>query len=209
MPNLIETMLRLPGITTDDFAKKMLEQRMVFLDGKITPELADNIVKMFLAFDLKSNAPITLLIDSKGGDVKSANKISGFIQALNSPVDGLVIGECSSMAIDILLSCRTRRALQCAIFFMHFTRHGFEVVLDSEHVSEEILHGFERRMTDDKKAREEFYAKQLKKTPEEIHKLFHLGEKYDLHYTAAQALGIGLVTEIDTNFKFFVLPAAQ
>ncbi len=192
------------GVSEDAVAKNMTGRRLIPIRGKIDSNMADGIIRVMLALDFKEVAPITLLIASGGGDVGSSKHIYGAIQMARSPVDGLVIGRCASMAVDILLSCRERRALPTADFFVHFTRTGFECVRDSDEISDGEIAMIKKQMTDDKKGREDLYMKRMKKSREEIHELFRLGEKYrSLEYTSQEALELGIIDKIETDFKFF------
>ncbi|MFA6295721.1 MAG: ATP-dependent Clp protease proteolytic subunit [Candidatus Paceibacterota bacterium] len=204
MKDIYSVMLDSLGISETALAKNLTERRLIPLRGKINEDMADGIIKIMLALDFKEVAPITLLIASSGGDVGSGKHICGAINMVRSPVDGLVIERCASMAVDILLSCRERRALPTAKFFVHFTRTGFECVRDSDEISDQEIVMIKKQMTDDKKEREDLYMKRLKKSREEIHELFRLGEKYrSLEYTAQEALGLGFINKIETDFKFF------
>jgi ATP-dependent protease ClpP protease subunit len=94
--------------------------------------------------------------------------------------------------------------LPTAEFFVHFTRTGFECVRDSDEISDREIAMIKKQMTDDKKEREDLYIKRLKKSREEIHELFRLGEKYrSLDYTSQEALELGIIDKIETDFKFF------
>ncbi len=192
------------GISDEQLAKNMTDRRMVPLHGKIDGDMARGIVKVMLALDFREVAPITLIIGSGGGDVGSSKHICGGINMLRSPVDGLVVERCASMAVDILLNCRERRAIPTAEFFVHFTRTRFECVRDSDAITDREIAIIRKQMTDDKRERENLYMKRLGKGREEVHELFRLGEKFQsVEYTAKEALEMGIIDEIETEFKFF------
>ena len=206
MKDIYTAMQEFLGLTPETLAIKLAEHRMVPVNGKMDREKSDAICRTIIAFEMKEIAPITLLISSGGGDVSSSNSIGDMIQSIYSPVDGLIIDHAESMAVDILLMCRVRRALPHAEFFVHFTRSGFKVVADSDTITNSEIATFKKRMTANKKAREDFYMARLGKSRKEIHDLFRLGEKYDLYYTAQEALRLGIIDEIDTTFKYFIKP---
>jgi ATP-dependent protease ClpP protease subunit len=194
------------GFTAETMAAKLAKHRVLIIDGKIDSERSTDICRVLAALELKEVAPITLLISSGGGDVLPANTIGDTIRALHSPVDGLVIGRAASMAVDLLLMCRTRRALPHAEFFVHFIRCNFNIVCDSDKVVGGDITAIKQKMTAGKKARENLYMKRLGKSRREVQDLFRLGEKYDLNYTAREALALGIIDEIDSKFKLFDLP---
>jgi ATP-dependent protease ClpP protease subunit len=153
--------------------------------------------------DFKEVKPITLLITSGGGNVEAGGQIISIIRSIRSPVDGLVIGHAGSMAVDVLLSCRERRAFPEARIFMHFTRCGFEVICDSDEITEHDVAALKKKMTSERDRAKNLYAKRLKKSEAEINRLFWLGEKYNLDYNAEEALTLGVIDRIDYDFKFF------
>lgn len=183
---------------------KLIECRTVPLNGKINPEMADGICETLIAFDLNEIKPITLLIvSSGGGDVIAGRKIINTINILRSPVDCMVLNRAGSMAVDILLSCRKRLASPEAQFFVHFTRCGFEAIHDSDEITEADIATMKRIMTGQKDEREDLYMKRLKKSRAEIQQLFHLGEKFSYDHSAREALALGMIDGIVTNFKLF------
>ena len=201
--DIYEAMERSLGVTMEILGQKLAERRLVPLRGKLDKDMANGICGTLVALDLKEAAPITLLISSNGGDVPSGKYIGDIIQTLRSPVDGLVIDRAASMAVDVLLTCRKRRALPHAEIYVHFTRCGFEVVRDSEAISDIDIAALTKKLTDDKRDREDLYMARLGKTRDQVHELFRLGEKYSLDYSADQALKLGFIDEIDRTFKFF------
>jgi ATP-dependent protease ClpP protease subunit len=191
------------GLSEDALVKALVVQRMVPFRGKISSETSMGIRKVLIALDQKQVSPITLHIGSGGGDVKAAYEICDSIQMVRSPVHGLVIERCASMAVDILLSCKERRALPGAHFFLHFTRCGFEAISDFDEMKKEDMDAYILKMTRTKKERAEFYARKLKKTPEEINAIFRRGERHNYEYSPQEALEMGLIEKIDSEFKFF------
>lgn len=197
------------GYSSELLAAKLAERRFVPIDGKIDREKADGIRKVLTAMELKEVAPITLLISSEGGNVTAGNRIIDMIQALHSPVDGLIIDYAGSMAVDILLMCRKRSALPHAEIFIHYTRWGLEVVCDRDDISDEDIADFRKRATAARREREEFYMKRLRRTRKEVVGLLRMGEKYSRDFTAREALEIGFIDKIDTKFKIFDPPAQR
>lgn len=204
MKDMYSAMMEALGVSEANVAKNLANRRLVLLRGKIDSHMAERIITVMLVLDFKEVAPITMLIASDGGDVDSGKNICGAIHMLRSPVDGLVIERCASMAIDVLFSCRERRAVPTAKFFLHFPRTRFECVCDSDAITEREITMVRKQMMEDKKAHNELYMKRMKKSREEIHELLRLGEKYrSLDYTAEEALDLGIIDVIKTDFKFF------
>ncbi len=191
------------GVNNKVLASALAKRRMVPMIGEINRDMANGLIEILTALDLKETAPITILIGSNGGSVQDGQYVYGIIDTLNSPVDGLVIRNADSMAVDILLHCRKRMALPTASFFLHFTRHKFNVIQDSEKLSEYEIGALIKNMTEGKAERENMYAKRLGKDVEEIRRLFQIGEKYHTEYPAEEALELGIIDKIVTDFKFW------
>lgn len=191
------------GVSQDILGTALAKRRLVPIIGEINSAMSDGVIEVLVSLDLKATAPITLLIASNGGSVPDGRHICGIVSALNSPVDGLVIRNADSMAVDILLHCRKRLALPTASFFLHFTRHKFHVIQDSDELSGKEIEAMKKEMTECKATREALYAKRLGKKPEEIHDLFRRGEKFHTEYFAEEALKLGIIDEVVKDFKFW------
>jgi ATP-dependent protease ClpP protease subunit len=156
-----------------------------------------------VAYELKEVKPITLLINSSGGDVKPGRNLGDVIKSLNSPVNGLVTDHAGSMAVDILLMCNERTALPASTFFVHFSRCEVEVVMDTDDLDDEDIASFRRRAVGDCEWRYELYAWRLKKSKKEIRAMFRAGEKFNLSYSAIEAKRLRMIDRIETEFKMF------
>ncbi len=209
MENIYTAMRKALGVTNDTLAPELVKRRLVPLPERITAESIDGLNETLIALDLKEVAPITLMIASDGGNVTHGKYISGAIQSIRSPVDGLVVERAASMAVNILQMCRERRALPCATFFVHFIRCSFEVIRDSDEITPADMIALKRIMTADKKYLEELCARRTGKTVAEINELFRLGEKYKCEYTAEDALKLGFIDRIDTTFKIWDTPVEK
>ncbi len=178
-------------------------QRKVVLAGEITEKKMHDLTMMLLQLDYEKTEPITILIDSSGGDVAASYFFQDMINSLNSPVDGLVIGDAYSMAVDVLQMCRVRKTLPNARIGCHFTRHGFNVIAYSETFGENHLQAIKTKVLKNKAKREAMYVARTGQSIEQIREIFEAGGRYKHYMTAHEALEKGFVDEILTNFKFF------
>lgn len=191
--------------------------RRIPVIGKISEEMIDQISLTLLTLEVENrkeieegknlDPAITLLIHSPGGDVDSTLRLKNVIDGLNSPVDALVIGYAQSMAADIVQMCRKRMMLSYSHLFCHFVRHGFHLIADFDEPTELEFRAFNQRAMDSKRKREELYMARTGKSREEVLELFTLGEKFNIYFTAEEALKRNLIDEIVTDFKF--LPRAS
>jgi len=81
--------------------------RRVLVNGKLDEDSLKKTALELLKLDYQSNEPITLMIESCGGEVVPTQQLEDIMSALNSPVDALIIGDCASMDIDLVQMCRT------------------------------------------------------------------------------------------------------
>lgn len=84
--------------------RKLLENRIVFINGEINNESSSEIVAKLLYLDSQSNEDITLFINSPGGSVTSGLMIYDTIKYLKSDVVTIGIGLSASMASILLMS---------------------------------------------------------------------------------------------------------
>ena len=84
--------------------RKLLENRIVFINGEINDESSSEIVAKLLYLDSQSNEDITLFINSPGGSVTSGLMIYDTIKYLKSDVVTIGIGLSASMASILLMS---------------------------------------------------------------------------------------------------------
>ncbi|MBI4118152.1 MAG: ATP-dependent Clp protease proteolytic subunit [Parcubacteria group bacterium] len=97
----------------------LILKRRVLLFGVIDEDAAERLTEQLLLLDAAASFPITLFINSRGGDFEETLKIVDTIQHLESPVDAVVVGNAQSCAFFILQACRRRVAYPHASFMIH------------------------------------------------------------------------------------------
>ncbi len=110
MANIIIESVRGPQpIPIDDV---FLKDRKVFLIGEVNDDSCDDLIKKLLYMEAEDNtAPITLFINSPGGDVGSGLAVYDTIRLMKSPVTAVVTGIAASMGSIILLACDADKRL--------------------------------------------------------------------------------------------------
>lgn len=83
---------------------ELFEQRIVFLTGPITDDVAENITMQLLCLNHISVDPITLVVNSPGGSVSAGLSIVDCMDSISSPVHVFGTGVIASMA-SIILAC--------------------------------------------------------------------------------------------------------
>lgn len=89
--------------------EKLLKTRSVMISGEINKDQANAFAERMLVLDAESSDPITVYINSPGGDVDSGFAIYDMIRFVNSPVKVVGIGLVASAAALIYLSVPAER----------------------------------------------------------------------------------------------------
>ena len=93
-----------------DIYSKLLKERIVFLSGEITDEVANLIVSELLYLNSLGNDDIYLYINSPGGSVTAGMAIYDTMNFIKSDVVTICVGMCASMGAFLLSSgCKGKR----------------------------------------------------------------------------------------------------
>jgi len=105
-PQTTETESKRPE---EPLSERFLKTRTVLLVGEVDKDLSEKVVRQLLLLDSMSEEPITLLIDSPGGDVYAGFSIFDVIRFIKAPVRIVGIGLVASAAALILLAVPRER----------------------------------------------------------------------------------------------------
>ena len=93
-----------------DIYSKLLKERIVFLSGEITDEVANLIVSELLYLNSLGNDDIYLYINSPGGSVTAGVAIYDTMNFIKADVVTICVGMCASMGAFLLSSgCKGKR----------------------------------------------------------------------------------------------------
>lgn len=95
------------GERSYDIYSRLLKERIIFLSGEITDDVANIIVSELLYLDSINHNDISLYINSPGGSITSGMAIMDTMNFIKSDVSTICIGMAASMAA-FLLSCGTK-----------------------------------------------------------------------------------------------------
>lgn len=85
-------------------ARRLLEQRKLFLGREVDPRLANRLMAQLLFLEAENpTAPIDLYINSPGGEVSSGLAIYDMIRLIRSPVSTISAGLTASIATVIMV----------------------------------------------------------------------------------------------------------
>ena len=118
---------RWPDRVEDAALSLLLKRRIVFLRGAIQGNVAGDVAAQLLALDGISPEPITLMIDSPGGDVSGLFTILDMMGTLDAKVDTKCVGMAASGAAVILgAGTGVRSATPNARIMLHQPHGGIQ-----------------------------------------------------------------------------------
>lgn len=111
-------------------AERFLKTRTILLTGEVDKDLAEKTIRQLLLLESLSDDPITLLIDSPGGDVYAGFSIYDMIRFVKSPVRIVGMGLVASAAALILLAVPKERrfGLPNSSYLIHQPLSGIQGV---------------------------------------------------------------------------------
>ncbi|MCK4305099.1 MAG: ATP-dependent Clp protease proteolytic subunit [Candidatus Eisenbacteria sp.] len=148
------------GEEDDKLQEKMLKTRTVLVSEAITDEVARKIFQQLLVLESDSKEkPITVVINSPGGEADSGFGIHDMLRFVEMPVRTLVAGLCASAAVIVFLAGDKgkRFSLPNSRFLLHQpSSQSFGQASDLEIASKEIAKLRERynRIVADKTGRD-------------------------------------------------------
>ncbi|KAF4470229.1 ATP-dependent Clp protease protease subunit [Fusarium albosuccineum] len=103
MPYIEESSSQAAGRKTWDIFSKLLQERIICLNGEINDYMSASIVAQLLWLESDTpDKPITMYINSPGGSVTSGMAIYDTMTYIKSPVSTVCIGGAASMAAILL-----------------------------------------------------------------------------------------------------------
>ncbi len=176
-----------PPRPEDALAERFLKTRTVLLSGEIDKESGERFIRQLLLLESLSSDPVTVLIDSPGGDVDAGYAIFDMIRFVSAPVRTVGMGLVASAAALILLAVPKDRRLGLP---------------NSHYLIHQPLSGIRGVATEI-----EIHARELEKTRERVNRVIadETGQTIervrkdtdrDFWMNAEEAVGYGLLSRI-------------
>lgn len=126
-PSIIEERNSAMRMTEMNVFSRLIQDRIVFLSGDVTPDAMDVIVAQLLYLDSVDNRDINLYINSGGGDCYSGMELVSVMNFVNSNVSTTVLGLAASMGAVIASNGEKgkRYALPYSRFMIHQPSSSF------------------------------------------------------------------------------------
>lgn len=88
---------------------RLLKTRSLFLSGEVNKDSADRLIKDLIVLESESNDPVSIFVNSPGGDVDAGFAIYDMIRFVSCPVTMVGMGLVASAAALILLAVPAER----------------------------------------------------------------------------------------------------
>jgi len=142
---------KVPQKPEEMMSERFLKTRTILLTGEVDKDLSEKVIRHLLLLESISADPITILIDSPGGDVYAGFSIFDMIRFIKAPVHIVGMGLVASAAALILLAVPKDR------------RHGLP---NSSYLIHQPLSGIQGVATEI-----EIHARELEKTKERLNEI--------------------------------------
>jgi ATP-dependent Clp protease, protease subunit len=165
--------------------KALFGKRQIMFSGSLYGEMQAYICASIVYLNaLDEKTPMTLFIDSRGGQLELEQMCMDVIAASKVPVHGVVIGECFSAAFSVLQACHKRLAYPHARLRFHAPEIKWQVDNDPEAEIAKL------RVVHDEQV--QLFAKRSKQ-PEAAWRAW---AKEARTFLAPEALSLGIIDEI-------------
>lgn len=102
-----------------DLFSKLLEKRIIMLTGEVCQEMSYSAIAQLLYLDSINHEPITVYINSEGGEVVSGMAIYDTFKIVKSPIHTVCTGLCASMGAVLLSGGDKRYSLPNSEIMVH------------------------------------------------------------------------------------------
>lgn len=118
LPNILKETVR--GIQPILIEDEMLQHREVFLMEEVNRKSATDMIKQLMYLDrIDTGKPVTMYINSPGGEVVSGLAVYDYIKVMKSPVNTVCMGSAASMGAILFLAGKERSMLKNSEIMIH------------------------------------------------------------------------------------------
>lgn len=167
-----------------DVFSKLVQQRIIFIDGPINDDLANAVIaQMLYLSSIDPAKQIDIYINSPGGSIVSGLAIYDVSQLIKTPIRTVCIGEASSMAAILMVMGVERCGLKHSRFMLHQASGG--AIGSTEDLKTQLKEV-------------ELLQNSLYEIIKEKTNLKEIDEwlKFDRYFSSEEALEYGLITKI-------------
>lgn len=111
---------RSQNLVVMDVFSKLIQDRIIFIDGPITSELANDVIAQLLILNsLNKEEVINIYINSPGGVILDGLAIFDIAKLIQAPIRTTCIGTAASMAAILMFMGKERCALEHSRIMFH------------------------------------------------------------------------------------------
>ncbi|HNZ03489.1 MAG TPA: ATP-dependent Clp protease proteolytic subunit [Myxococcota bacterium] len=183
------------GGSSRGLSEKLFDKRVVLFSSEVSPRSATTLIEQLLALDVEApEAPVTLYLNSPGGEVNAGFAIYDTIRFIRPPVRIVCTGLCASIASIILLAvpASARLSMPNARYLLHQPLFNGDVIgpaSDLEITAGEIMKSRSRINA--------IIAAACSRSEEQV----AADTQRDFWMTAQEAVAYGLVSAIVSNMS--------
>ena len=175
------------GVTQVPLQAKFLGKRCVSISGEINEESAVDFTDKILDLNLESNEPITVLINSNGGEINSGLLMYDAIVGSKAPLRMICRGKAYSMGAVLFACAKERYMLPNSELMLHQPMLGGKVSGNASSIK-----SISDSMLETKKKINKLLSKHTKKTEEEIDE----ATSFDHYFSPEESIEFNLCDEI-------------
>ena len=177
---------RQKNVVVMDVFSKLVQERIIFIDGDIDEELANGIIAQMLYLDsLDKIKPINIYINTYGGSCYDGLGIYDIAEKITAPIRTVAMGKCCSMGVPLILMGSERCATKRTRFMIHQPSGGAVGQASDIKITHEEIQLIQREMYN-------IISEKTGQTYEQVEK----DCDRDKWMSAQEALDYGIITKI-------------
>lgn len=165
----------------------MLEERRIFIEGEIRPDMAVRFLKEMMYLNMESTNPVSVYINSPGGEVNSGFLMYDVIIGSRAPVQMFCTGKAYSMGAMLFACAKERYMLPNSELMLH------QPLLESRvGGNASSIRSISDSLLETKEKMNRIFSRHTGKTKEEIDE----ATGYDHYFTPEEAVEFHLCDQI-------------
>lgn len=185
-PSIVEERDAAMKVTEMNVFSRLIQDRIVFLSGDVTPDSMDVIVAQLLYLDSVDNRDINLYINSGGGDCYSGLELVSVMDFIKSDVSTTVLGLAASMGA--VIASNGTKGKRFALPYSRFMIHQPSSAMGSANFTDSKIH-----LQEMESIRNDLYEVLSKNSGNDVETIIKMCENGDKWMKADEAISLGFL----------------